>query len=68
MFVDDEGDGFGVGECLVVVLVFGLGWDLFLGVWFVWLVDVLLYGDGVEGGVDVVDVGVGVVFFGFEFG
>lgn len=68
LFVDDEGDGPGVGERPVAVLVFGPGRDLFPGARLVRLADALLHGDGAEGGADVADVGAGVVLLGLELG
>ncbi|SST11316.1 Uncharacterised protein [Acinetobacter baumannii] len=68
LFVDDEGDGPGVGECPVAVLVLGPGRDLFPGARLVRLADALLHGDGAEGGADVADVGAGVVLLGLELG
>ncbi|MNS64656.1 hypothetical protein D3C72_977910 [compost metagenome] len=68
LFIDDEGDGAGVGQCPVAVLVLGPIRNLIPGRRLVRLHHALLDCDRAEGGTDVADVGAGVVFFSGELG
>ncbi|MNY14347.1 hypothetical protein D3C86_1475210 [compost metagenome] len=68
LLVDDEGDGAGVGQCPVAVLVLGPGWNLIPGRRLVRLDHALLDRDRAERCTDVADVGAGVVFFRGELG
>ncbi|MNL39552.1 hypothetical protein D3C87_1618370 [compost metagenome] len=68
LVVDDEGNGAGVGQGPVAILILRPGRDLLPGAWLVGLRHFLLDRDRTECGTDVADVGSGVVFFGFELG
>ncbi|MNC25235.1 hypothetical protein D3C75_733140 [compost metagenome] len=68
VLVDDEGDGAGIGQRPVAVLVLGPGRHLVPGARLVRLADALAHGDRAEGGTHVADVGAGVVLLGFELG
>src|SRR5690606_35773697 len=61
LLVDDEGDGAGVGQHPVAVVVLGPVGNLLPGGGLVGLGHPLLYGNGAEGGTHVADVGGGVL-------
>ncbi|MNZ84955.1 hypothetical protein D3C78_1037280 [compost metagenome] len=68
VLVDDEGDGAGIGQRPVTILVLGPARYLVPGARFVRLAHALGHGNRAEGGTDVTDIGAGVVLLGIELG
>ena len=68
VLVDDEGDGAGIGQCPVAVLVLCPVGHLVPSAGLVWLAHVLGHGNRAEGCAHVADVGAGIVLLGVELG